>query len=321
MNDIVAAQQENKVRVLYIAGWGRSGSTILDNILGQLDGFYSVGELRYIWERGFIENRLCGDGVPFRENNFWRTTLDRAFGGFDKIDPHRMARQQSSCISIRRLPLVIATGRLFLAGTAPTGQLETISRLYRAVHEVSRCRVIVDSSKYPLYAHLLSLVPSIELYILHLVRDPRGVAHSWLRKKAQPDKGGGQLLSRHNPIKSSLQWGLLNSAASRLQWRHPNRYMLLRYEDFMQNPEAAVRRVAALVGEQPDGLPFVGERVVTLGTNQAFSGNPSRFHTGEVELQLDDEWKRKMASRHRLLVTGLTWPLLGKYGYSRAESE
>jgi hypothetical protein len=285
MTDRSTGPQDNGVKVLYITGWGRSGSTILDNILGQLDGFYSVGELRFIWERGLIENRLCGNGVPFRESEVWRSILDEAFGGFDKIDPHEMAQLHNSCISIRRLPLVIASGRLFLAKPAPADYLETLSRLYRAVRHVSRCRVIVDSSKYPLYAHLLSLVPSIDLYILHLVRDPRGVAYSWLRRKPQPDKGEGQILSRHNPFKSSLQWGLQNSAASRLRWRHPDRYMLLRYEDFMQNPLEAVRRVTALVGEEPEHVPFVGERVVTLGMNHAFSGNPSRFRSGEVELR------------------------------------
>ena len=33
------------VRVLYIGGLGRSGSTLLDRMLGQLDGVWSVGEL------------------------------------------------------------------------------------------------------------------------------------------------------------------------------------------------------------------------------------------------------------------------------------
>jgi hypothetical protein len=321
MTDRSTRPKDDGVKVLYITGWGRSGSTILDNILGQLDGFFSVGELRFIWERGFIENRLCGNGVPFRENEVWRSILDEAFGGLANIDPHEMAKLHNSCISVRRLPLVIASGRLFLGKPAPADYLETLSRLYRAVRQVSGCSVVVDSSKYPLYAHLLSLVPSIELYILHMVRDPRGVAYSWLRRKAQPDKGEGQILSQHNPFKSSLQWGLLNSAASRLRWHQPDRYMLLRYEDFMQDPQAAVRRVAALAGEEPERMPFVGERVVTLGMNHAFSGNPSRFRTGEVELRLDDEWKAGMASRHRLLVTSLTWPLLGKYGYSRVGSE
>jgi hypothetical protein len=30
----------DKIKVLYIAGWGRSGSTILGNILGQVAGFF-----------------------------------------------------------------------------------------------------------------------------------------------------------------------------------------------------------------------------------------------------------------------------------------
>lgn len=46
-----------EVKVLYIAGWGRSGSTILDNVLGQVEGFFSGGELSYLWERGLSENR------------------------------------------------------------------------------------------------------------------------------------------------------------------------------------------------------------------------------------------------------------------------
>ena len=35
--------------VLYIGGWGRSGSTLLSHLLGGLDGMVSVGELRYVW--------------------------------------------------------------------------------------------------------------------------------------------------------------------------------------------------------------------------------------------------------------------------------
>ena len=49
--------REKKVKVLFIAGNGRSGSTILDVILGQLEGFFAVGELRRIWgsERDILE--------------------------------------------------------------------------------------------------------------------------------------------------------------------------------------------------------------------------------------------------------------------------
>src|SRR2546423_11254588 len=73
-------------KILYIAGWGRSGTTLFDNILGQLDGFFSGGELRYVWE-----GRLCGCGVLVSECEIWSEVLDDAFGADEKFDPSEMA--------------------------------------------------------------------------------------------------------------------------------------------------------------------------------------------------------------------------------------
>src|SRR5205823_1051409 len=47
-------------KVLYIAGPGRSGSTVLDQVLGELPGFVSTGELQALWQRGLVERRPCG---------------------------------------------------------------------------------------------------------------------------------------------------------------------------------------------------------------------------------------------------------------------
>ena len=48
--------------VVYIVGWGRSGSTLLTAVLGELDGAFAAGELRMLWGRGVIGRRLCGCG-------------------------------------------------------------------------------------------------------------------------------------------------------------------------------------------------------------------------------------------------------------------
>ena len=45
------------VKVLYVTAWRRSGSTILDDVLGQLDGCFSTGELHYLWERSVLQGR------------------------------------------------------------------------------------------------------------------------------------------------------------------------------------------------------------------------------------------------------------------------
>ena len=73
-------------RVLFIGGYARSGSTVLDILLGQSEGFCSVGELRFIWQRGFVEDQRCGCGETFSQCPFWTRVVDVAFGGADGID-------------------------------------------------------------------------------------------------------------------------------------------------------------------------------------------------------------------------------------------
>src|SRR6266705_3371373 len=90
MSEMPDATSEKEIpqpglRVLYIGGWGRSGSTLLDRMLGQVPGFFALGEVREIWQSGLRENRLCGCGASFRECPFWTRVGAEAFGGWDRL--------------------------------------------------------------------------------------------------------------------------------------------------------------------------------------------------------------------------------------------
>jgi Sulfotransferase family len=192
--------------------------------------------------------------------------------------------------------------------------LAVLERLYLAVRQHTGCRVIVDSSKAPLYGKLLAAIPAIDLHVVHLVRDPRATAYSWLRHKRLPDFGDERLMQRQRPLKSCVLWTLWQTM-SELLMSPPAHYLRLRYEDFVRDPAASVRRVLALVGEDPPALPFESARAVRLATGHSVSGNPNRFATGSVELRPDSEWVGGMRAADRALVTAVTWPLLLRYGY------
>src|SRR6185312_11260354 len=96
-------------RILSIAGAGRSGSTLLAMLLGGLPGCTAVGELRHIWERGVIANRLCGCGEPFHECPFWTAVGREAFGGWDAVDAERQAARLWRVGRQRHFPLVAAS--------------------------------------------------------------------------------------------------------------------------------------------------------------------------------------------------------------------
>jgi hypothetical protein len=120
---------------------------------------------------------------------------------------------------------------------------------------------------------------------------------------------------RFSPAKSSALWDSWNASAGALWRRAPDRYLRLRYEDFVADPREGFEKILALVGEPDAGPPLVGEREVKLGVSHTVSGNPNRFETGAVELRTDREWISSMKPRDKALVTALTLPLLKHYGY------
>lgn len=80
---------QKKIKVLYIAGWGRSGSTILARILGQIEGFFHGGELRTIWKDGFKPNGICGCGEKVFSCPVW-TSIFAKLGDIDQVNRQGM---------------------------------------------------------------------------------------------------------------------------------------------------------------------------------------------------------------------------------------
>ncbi len=308
-----------KFKILYIAGSGRSGSTILDNILGAVPGFFSAGEISYIWERGVAENRLCGCGVQFRDCQMWRNVLGPDFDGIDDIRRKRLSLLYRGIGAYLLLPLILNPWQTVLPRAWLTGILAILERLYASTAATTGARVVVDSSKFPSFGYALSRLSCADLYVVHVVRDPRAVAYSLQRKKRQTDGGARSYVPRHSPIRTALQWVVINRAADAIRARLPDRYILIRYEDFMTEPEEVIARIVEFLGENSARTPFVEGRTVQLGTNHTVSGNPNRFHAGTVVLRLDDEWESQMGRLSKAIVSVLTWPMRRRYGYIRTK--
>src|SRR3954471_11974980 len=94
-------------RVLYVAGTGRSGSTLLARILDRADGVFAAGEVRYLWQRGLVEDRLCGCGERFTECPFWSDVLERAFGAQGPVDARRVMAEQRAVTRLRHVPRLL----------------------------------------------------------------------------------------------------------------------------------------------------------------------------------------------------------------------
>jgi hypothetical protein len=299
------------VKVLYIAGWGRSGTTILDNILGSFDSVFSVGELYYLWRRGLGQGRRCGCGEKLAECPLWREVLHVAYRG-RKPESKKINTIQHQKIRVRD------TRRLWRddLDDDTSRYRDEVGRLYQAIASVTGAELIVDSSKTPPGAAVLSKVEGVEPYLLHMVRDPRAVAYSWTRPKVQPDRLIPRQMSSHSAAESSVSWVAWNLLTEEMARNlYPGRARKLRYEDFVADPQGAVAALLEFTGVGAHGDPFRGQSTVELSGNHTVSGNPGRFRTGTVVLRADDAWRGSQSRRQRLISTTVSLPLLRRYGY------
>lgn len=314
-----------KTRVLFIGGLGRSGSTLLERILCELPGVCSLGETVHLWQRGLADDERCGCGEPFSGCPFWRKVGDAAFGGWEKFDA---AGFQSLKDSVDRTRFVPALSRRTLPGDLRervTGYDAVYRTLYDAARTVSGRDLLVDSSKHISLACCLRWSEEIDLRVLHVVRDARAVAYSWSKTVSRPEavegSAEGAYMARWSAGKTAMHWNAQNLGFGALA-RQGVPTLRVRYEDFVREPEATVRRVAVFAGlDETVPLPFrtdAGEVAVDLTPNHQVAGNPMRFRTGRIALRADEAWRTALGARQRYVATGLTLPLLARYGYLRA---
>ncbi len=299
--------------VAFVAGTGRSGSTLVSNVMGQLPGCLSVGEGRYTWGRGVAGNHLCGCGVPFADCPFWNGVMADVRAGRPSLDAAGIAERIDARLRVRLVPAMELNRVLGRPEVSPHPDDPTIADLYHALAARPGAeRAVVDSSKLPPYARLLDGLPGVEVFLVHVVRDPRATAFSWRRAKATRDDADAARMPRLSIVRSSVIWLLWNLMVQR--WWPDSRRMTVRYEDFVEDPARELGRIAEALGTTvPEGL--LDGAALHLAPTHSVAGNPDRLDAGAVRVRRDDEWRSAMPAPHRWVVTALCAPGLRRFGY------
>lgn len=300
------------VTVVYVAGYGRTGSTLLDLLLGRVDGWFSVGEFRQFWHARRDEWRCgCGEGVATCP------TWSKVVAQLDGTRPEQVIADKRATVRVRRAP------RLYFARQRGrdrrTERLrQALSASYAAVADVTAAGVLVDSSKDPLYGLLLCGVPGVKVHVVHLVRDSRAVAWSWQREKSRPEVAtAGAKLPVHSALHTALEWDLRNALAQLLSRRAAS-YTRVSYEQLVRAPAETVASIIGTVTPARDAAALAAAALTDDGAehvNHTVGGNPMRFGATTLAVRADDEWRHRLPARDRRTVSALTWPLLRAYGY------
>ena len=290
------------MKVVYIAGLPHSGSTLLARILGGVEGFFAAGEVCGL-SHWTTNGGLCGCGVALADCPFWQEVLRRSFpdgDGLRRLLPERRWIRGRTLAS-----LVLGRDRARLRVYRAD-----LAKLYRAIAAASGCRVIVDSSKSPTFAYILGGTPGVELFGIHLVRDPRATSYSW---SVDPN------FHRTRGPTFGARWALWNLELEALAAPRPSKFIRLRFEDFIGRPAAETRRILQLVGtdsvEGAAHLPVADGRFAHLPSHHMVEGHASRFETGIVPIRPSTTWERRLSRRRELSTALFSSPLQLVYGY------
>lgn len=294
------------LRVIYICGYGRSGSTILDILLGNSSELLGAGELGNLPKRVWPNDEYCSCGTRVQSCAFWSEVV-------------ATWQRQTPTASIERYREIQIRQERRWSGRRGDDfgrYRELTAGLIAAIGAVSGKRVVVDSSKIPARGLALAAIPEIDLRVVHLVRDGRGVAWSLLKPKAKNEAAGiEKSLPPRSVVRTAVRWGLTNLLAERLCTRvGPARSIRVRYEDLIAAPERTLAAIGAVAGVDLKLLARALASGSTLRPDHQVAGNRLRM-SAEVRLRLDHEWTTRMPPRQTRTFQLMCGHLLRRYGY------
>jgi hypothetical protein len=245
------------MKLIYIAGTSHSGSTLLDLMLNAHPAILSAGEALKLnrqleaqatRKRSFVP---CACGAPtLWECPFW-----------SRVDAKTRETSGKSLSDLDMQDYSVAD-----ASVAPN------AIVFEAMAAVSGRDVIVDSSKLPKRLSYLLGLKGLEIYPIHLIRDPRGQINAVVRKH------GGFL-------KHIFRYELVHEQIRRALKSVP--HSVVHYEDLVRDPEATLQSVLA-----PLGLEFDPRQLAWAEAEKhEVAGNNIRFDATS-KLVLDEAWKK-----------------------------
>jgi Sulfotransferase family len=315
---------------VYVAGSGRSGSTLLERMLGVQTSCVNVGEVLELFRKVAVGGERCGCGEPFSRCPFWSEVGNRAFGGWSPERMREVAALQRRVGRQRHVPRLLASSRRasgddggeFARDLRALGSAYAL--LYAAIAEVAPARVVVDASKWPGHGLALARSGAVDLRVIHLVRDARGVAYSWAKSgvvrpqaNGSAPGGGADTMATHGAGGTAIRWSAFQLECDLLTAMVP-RSTRVRYEDLVRHPRRTVETALRTLGLDTivGDVRHIRADEVDLPASHGLAGNPSRFTTGQVRLRPDEEWRDAMPAGARRLVTALASPVLLTHGYA-----
>ncbi len=268
-------------KVLLVAGFPNSGTTIASYVIGQHRDVFVAGELADFPAKQLKAGKLCACGSPAAGCDFWMAVARRLEGGGGRSEAARRGA------------------------------------LYRAIQAESRAALVVDVA-HDLHALAQArAAEGVDLRLIHLRRHGRAVLNSRMRRfggpSGEPSSGPAPRLRR--AFRHVIRWRTYERAVEKARRdMGARRAIAINYEALCGQTEVVLADIGRLTGLDFNG---VGDGVATgkpLKTMpHMIRGNPRLKAKATVRLAADDGFRSELTLGDRfayIVASGLAPALL-----------
>ena len=298
-----------KIKIIYLTGFWFSGATILGRSLKSSEDVIYVGEIRDYWSKGLEKNEQCSCGKKFVNCYFWTKVTEEYIKSFPSDDMEKISKDLSELEKIKNYFKVRKSinnnDDNYFRQLLDT-YLKHTEKLYECISKVSGKNIIVDSSRLPSRLLALSLSTNIEIFPIYIIRDPRGVINSLIKKDI---RNYGEI--RTSIFKHILTWNVKNllSLDSLKQLNSKNTRHLW-YKNFTRTPAEVLEKIKKSLNCTLNYEQENGKVSLVLEPGHVFTGNRSRHDTGKITIAEDTKWKKELNLPKKVLVSVTSLPLL-----------
>jgi len=285
------------IDVLYLAGGGHSGSTLISSFLGMHSNFFSGSEVCYtLYDLSARRDDFCSCGTTINDCEFWGDVLE--------------IWQKSSPISVEKYIELQKCYERFIFLFTPfknkhfkSDDFQNFSQatalLFEIMSEKSKNSWIIDASKNPARAYILNKMEFINLRTIHLVRDGRSLVYSLFKK-----------LSHKKTLLHTVFFWVMVHMMSEMFLRKTT----IKYEDFCCDPKRFLSKIEISTKEDMSELLALMKSDTSVIFDHTINGNRIRGKK-DVKVKFNQDWEKNLPKIKKLISTIFMFPLLWRYGY------
>lgn len=304
-------------KIAYILSDNRSGSTLLDQLLGAHPKVISLGEVHHLKAYALRDRRFydpvhpldCSCGRSIDECPFWTSAAKQLGRPFEKLQLNilmaagrnagrRSLLDRSINRMLRKWPRLMLRPLAFRSVAADRVGLDSFA-LFDAITEVTGAECLVDSSKSAYRFRALYEYAPTRVYGVHLVRDYRGTVYSKMKRGKTMEVAAREWAARIHQTRS-LTKGIPEAQIFRL-----------RYEDLCRDPRRELMRICSFLD-----LDFLDTMLSRpLDEVHHLGGSPSKFDPAKKIIRLDESFREAFTEKDTASMRRIIGDAAVEFGY------